>query len=140
MAVRVAVAEREVGRIVGHGVALGLDAKAHVRQREVGAGGLGHGNALYGVALLLVGCSVESVVQCHIGIQRIVLGFGNLLGDRVVEWGSHFHLVGEQLAQLNGGRQRVGLVVLCRTCCHAVFQSTEALGDNFTRKVECADI
>ena len=139
VAMGVAVAEREVGRVVRHRVTLGLDVEAHVGQREVGRRGLGDGNVLYRVALLLVG-GIEGVVEVHIGVQRIILRLGDFLGDRVVERCRHLQLVGEQLAQLDGGGQRVGLVVVGGACCHTVLQSAEALGDDLSREVERADI
>ena len=53
MTVTVTIAEREVGRVVRHGMTLGLDAETHIGEREVGIGGLGHGNTLHRIALLL---------------------------------------------------------------------------------------
>ena len=136
---RVAVAEREVGRVVRHRVTLGLNAETNVGQREVGRGRLGHGNVLYRVALLLAG-SFEGVIQLHIRIQWIILRLGYLLGNRVVERCRHLHLLGEQLTQLHSGGQRVGLEIVSGACSHTVLQSTESLGNNFTREVHCADI
>ena len=136
----VAVREREVGGVVRHGVTLGLDAEAHVRQCEVGRGRLGDGNALYAVALVLVDGGVQRVVQFHIRVQRIILRPRLLLGDRVVERRRHLHLVGEELAQLEIGSHRVCLVVVGGTLGYAFFQSAKALGDNLTRHIDSTHV
>ena len=131
-----AVGEREVSWVVRHGVTLGLDAEAHIRQREVGIGGLGDGNALYRVAFMLVDGRIECIVQLHIRIQRVILRTCLLLGNRVVQRSRHLHLVREELTQLDIGGQRIGLVVFLRTGSHAILQASESLRHNLTRQVD----
>ena len=94
----VTVGEREVGGVVGHGVALGLDTHADVGQREVGGGRLGDGYRLDAVALVLVDGGIEGIVQFQVGVHGVVLGAVLLLGDGVVEGRRHVQLVGEELA------------------------------------------
>ena len=66
-----AIGQREVRRVVRHGVTLVLYAHSHVGKREVGARCLCHGDAFHRVALVLVE-RLESVVELHISIERIV--------------------------------------------------------------------
>ena len=82
--VRVAVGEGEVGRVVWHGVTLGGDSYPCVGDGEVGIGDLSHGDALYGVALVSRSSRVECVLEFHVGVHRVVLGRGLLLGDAVI--------------------------------------------------------
>ena len=98
MTVGVAVREGEVGRVVRHRVTLGLDAEAHVGQREVGTGGLGNSDVLNGVAVMCVKCRLQSLVQLHIGVQRVIFGTCLLLGNRIVERCRNLQLVREELA------------------------------------------
>ena len=135
-----AIREREVGRVVRHGVPLGLDAEAYVGQSEVGRGRLGDGNALNAVALMLVDGGIKGVFQFHIRIQRIILGSCFFLGHRVVERCCHLHLVGEELAQFEIGGHRIGLVVVGGTLGHTLFQSAKAFGDDLTRHVDSTHI
>ena len=78
LAVGVAVGEREVSRVVGHGGFSGTDADTHIRQRQIGIGGAGDGDTLDGIALLLVGCGIECLVEGQVSIERIVFRTGFL--------------------------------------------------------------
>ena len=130
-----AVGEREVGRIVRHGVTLGLDAHADIGEREVGGGSLGDGYRLDTVALMVVHC-FQCIVKFHIRVERVVLGSRLLLGRAVVERCRHLCLVREELAQFDIGRNGIRLKVVGRTLHDALFQSAEAFGDNLTRQIE----
>ena len=66
------VREREVSGVVGHGMALGSDAHAHVRYREVGLRGLGHGDVLDGVALVAFH-GFQGIIEQHVGVERVIL-------------------------------------------------------------------
>ena len=92
-----AVGEREVGGVVGHGVTLRLDAHAGVGDGEVARGVLGHGYRLHGVALVLVH-GLQCVVEVHVGVERVVLRTDLLLCDGVVERCADLGLLGEELA------------------------------------------
>ena len=140
MAVGVAVGEREVGGVVGHGVALGLYADARIGEREVAVGGACDGKALDGVALVAVGSHLEGVAQLHVVVERIVSRTGLLLGDAVVEGCADLRLVGEELTQFDIGRHAVGLEVVLRALGDALLQSTEALGEHAAGDVECAHV
>ena len=126
VAVAMRVGEREVGRVVRHRMALSLYAHPHVRQREIGLRNLGHGYALYGVALVLVGSGIESLVEQHVVVERIVLGRRLLLSHRVVERSRHLSLVGEELAKLYVCRNRIVGIVVGGALCHTVLQSAKA--------------
>ena len=134
-AMRMTIGEGEVGRVVRHGVPLGLDAEAHVRQREIGAGSLGYRDVLDRVALM-TGRHLQGVVQFHVSIQRIIFRSGFLLGHRVIKRCRHLHLVREELAQLHAGRQRVSLIVVLGTGRYPIFQSAEAFGNDLSREVD----
>ena len=137
--VAMAVGEREVGRVVGHGVPLGLHADTDVRQREIDGLRLLDGNRLDGVALVLVH-GVECIVEFHIGIERIILRAALLLRDAIIDRCRDVHLVGEELAQLEIGGHGIGLVVVLTALVDALLQSSEALGGDASREVDIADI
>ena len=140
MVVGMAVGEREVGRVVGHGVPLGLYAHPHVGEREVGVGDIGDDYRFHGVAFLFRLHGFEGIVEPHIGVEGVVLGLGLLLGDMVVEGCRHLGLVGEELAQLELCGEREVLVVVLRACRHAIFQSAESLGEVFPGERHGAEV
>ena len=84
MLVGVTVGEGEVSRVVRHRMALGGNADTSVGDGEVGVGHLRHGDVLDGVALVLRASCVESVLQLHVGVERIVLRRGLLLGHAII--------------------------------------------------------
>ena len=107
VAVRVAVADREVGRVVGHGVLLVLDAYSRIGQREVARDVLRDGYRLYGVALTLIGCRLQGIVQFHVRVERVVLRADGLLRVRIIKRCADLGLFREELAQFQIGRYRV---------------------------------
>ena len=139
LTMRMTIREGEVGRVVRHGVTLGLDTKAHIRQREVGIGCLGNRYALDGVAFVTIHY-LQGIVQFQVGVQRVILRTGFLLRHRVIKRCCHLHLVGEELTQLHAGGQRVSLVVVLRTGSNTIFQTTKSFRDNLTRQVNRSHI
>ena len=139
LTMRMTIREGEVSRVVRHGVTLGLDTKAHVRQREVGIGCLGNRYALNGVALVTIH-HLQSIIQFQVGVQRVIFRTGFLLRHRVIKRCCHLHLVGEELTQLHAGGQRVSLVVVLRTGSNTIFQTTKTFRDNLTRQVNRSHI
>ena len=139
LTMRMTIREGEVGRVVRHGVTLGLDTKTHVRQREVGVGCLGNRYALNGVALVTIH-HLQSIIQFQVGVQRVIFRTGFLLRHRVIKRCCHLHLVGEELTQLHAGGQRVSLVVVLRTGSNTIFQTTKTFRDNLTRQVNRSHI
>ena len=63
---------------------LGSDTHPGIRDREVGLRNLGGSDILDRIALVLRAGSIESILQLHIGIQRIILRSGLLLGDTII--------------------------------------------------------
>ena len=118
----------------------GLDAHPHVRQREVGIGGLGHGDALYGVTLILTACSIQGILQFHIRIERIVLRTGFLLGDGIVQRGGHLGLIREELTQLYAGRRTICAEVIRAAFVHALLQSAKPFRGIATRHIHITHI
>ena len=118
----------------------GLDAHPHVRQREVGIGGLGHGNALYGVTLILTACSIQGILQFHIRIERIVFRTGFLLGDGIVQGGRHLGLIREELTQLYAGRRTIGAEVIRAAFVHPLLQSAKPFRGIATRHIHITHI
>ena len=133
------VGEREVSRIVRHGMALGLHADADIRQREIGSRRLLDGNRLDGVALVAVH-GIQRLVEFHIGVQRVILRTAFLLSDTVIDGSRDVHLVGEELAQFEIRSQRVGLVVVLTPLADTLLQAAEAFGGNASRKIHITDI
>ena len=134
-----AIGECEVGWVVWHGVALGLDAKAHVAEREIGICRFQNHNALYRVTLVSVH-GFQGVVQLHISIQRIILRTRFLFRDGIVKGCRHVHLVWEEFTQFHIRGERVGLVIFLGACGNTVFQTTKSLRDNLSREVHSANI
>ena len=75
---------------------------------------------------MLVGSGIESLVEQHVVVERIVLGRRLLLGYRVIERSRNLSFVGEELAKLYVCRNRVVGIVVCGALCHTVLQSAEA--------------
>ena len=140
LAMGVAVAESEVGGVVGHGVTLGLDAHTHVGEGEVGVGHLGDGYRLDGVLLMLVGGTLQGIIEFHVTVERVILGAGLRLRDGVIERHRHLRLVGEELAEVETGGEAVGLVVVGGALGQSFLQSAESFGHHLTRKVDAAEV
>ena len=65
-------------------MALGSDTHPGIRDREVGLRNLGGSDILDRIALVLGAGGIESILQFHIGIQRIILRSGLLLGNTII--------------------------------------------------------
>ena len=139
VAVAVAVGEREVGGVVGHGVALVLDAHADVLQREVARQLTADGYRLHGVALV-VAHGVEGLVEFQVGVQRVVLRPHLVFRHAVVQGHAHLGLVGEELAQFEVGRHRVCHAVLVRALHDVLLEPAEAVGHVAADKVDGAEV
>ena len=63
---------------------LGSDTHPGIRDGEVGLRNLGGSNILDRIALMLGSGSIEGILQLHIGIQRIILRSGLLLGNTII--------------------------------------------------------
>ena len=139
MAMTVAVAEREVCRVVRHRMFLRRNTHFHVRQREVGVLRLCHGDAFYRVAFMLLH-SFEGIVKFHVRVERVVFRTGLLLCYRVIKRDRHFCLVGEELSELEVRCHTICLVVILCTLCHTVFKTSEAFGNIFSCYVYATDV
>ena len=116
-------------------MALGLNTYADVGQREVGRCGLGNGNRLNTVTLV-VSHGIQGIIQIHIRIQRIILGARFFLRHTIVKRCRHLGLVREELTQLNICCQRVGLIIIRRALHHAFLQASESFSDNLSCQIE----
>ena len=65
-------------------MALGRDTHPGIRDGEVGLRNLGGSDILDRIALMLGSGSIEGILQLHIGIQRIILRSGLLLGNTII--------------------------------------------------------
>ena len=81
---RMTVGQREVGWVVWHRMALGGDTHTGIGNREVGLRHLGYGDVLDRVSLCLRTGGIQSILQFHIGIQRIILRRSLLLGHTII--------------------------------------------------------
>jgi hypothetical protein len=63
---------------------LGSDTHPGIRDGEVGLRNLGGSDILDRIALMLGSGSIEGILQLHIGIQRIILRSGLLLGNTII--------------------------------------------------------
>ena len=102
-----------------------LYAHTNVRQREVGLRYLCHGYTLYRVALLSRAGCIESILQLHIGVERIILRRRLLLCNRVVQRRANLCLVREELAEVYIGSNRIVGLVVGAAFCHSLLQSAE---------------
>ena len=140
VAMRMAVAEREVGGVVRHRVTLVLDAHAGVGEREVARDVLGDGYRLDAVALALAAGRLEGVVELHIRVEGIVAWADGLLRVGIVERRRHLSLIGEELTQLEGGSDAVGLLGIGGALHDGLLESAEAVGDVAARHVDAAHV
>ena len=65
-------------------MALGSDTHPGIRDGEVGLRNLGGSDILDRIALMLGAGGIEGILQFHIGIQRIILRSGLLLGNTII--------------------------------------------------------
>ena len=65
-------------------MSLGSDTHPGIRDGEVGLRNLGGSDILDRIALVLGAGGIESILQLHIGIQRIILRSGLLLGNTII--------------------------------------------------------
>ena len=140
VAMGVAVGEREVGRIDRRGMAFVLNAHTHVGEREVGVGGLAHGDALNGVALVLVLGSIEGVAESHIRVEWVVLGSFLVLRQRIIERSGNLRLVGEELSKLKAGCDRIRLEIVVGTRGDTLLETSEALRGVATLHVHGSEV
>ena len=129
MRVGVTVGEREVGRIDGRGMPLVLNADTCIGNREIGGDSLRHGDVLDGVVLLLAGRALKRILEEHVGVEGIVFGAGDLLGDTVIERCRHLCLVGEELSEFEACGKRYVALVVGGALADTALQSAEALRD-----------
>ena len=121
------VGEREVTRIVRHRMTFGGNTHTYVREGEVGGGCFFHGNRLNRIFLMLICCSIKGIVQQHIRIQRIIFRTGFLLRNRIIQWGRHLCLGGEELTQLHIRSHAICSEVIHAARTDTILQSAEAL-------------
>ena len=124
-----AIGEGEVGRVVGHGVTLVLYANAHIRKREVGRRLLRDGDRLNTVSLTTASRCVECILQFHIRIERIVLRATLSALHTIVDRCRDPRLIGEELTQIEVGRESVVARCLLLALVDALLDATEAIGD-----------
>ena len=65
-------------------MSLGSDTHPGIRDGEVGLRNLGGSDVLDRIALMLGAGGIEGILQLHIGIQRIILRSGLLLGNTII--------------------------------------------------------
>ena len=126
---RMTIGEREVGRVVGHGVPLTLNTHPHVRQGEVCLCGSRNGNPFYRITLRTVGSGIQRIIKSEVGVKRIIGRPRFLLGDRVVERCRYLCLVGEEFSQLQTGCHTISLIVVCCPLVHPVLYTSKTLRD-----------
>ena len=83
---------------------------------------------------------LECVVQFHVGVERVVLRPGRLVGVGIVERCRHLGFVGEELAEFKLSGDGVVLHIVLGACCDAVLQSSESLGGVSTGDVDGAEV
>lgn len=124
-----AIAEREVGRIVRHRMALRLQSPTHIRDGEVRVDGTRHRDVFDTVALLLVGSCIQSLIETQVTVQRVVTRFDDLLGVGIIERHRHLRLIREELAEFERSGDAVLLLRISGTLHHALLQTAEAVAD-----------
>ncbi len=85
-------------------------------------------------------CRLKSIVQFHVGVERVVLRACFLFGHRVVERCRHLCFVREELSQLKVGCETVCLVVVGGTLGESLFKSAESLGHHLSRKIDGTEV
>ena len=136
----VAVREREVSRIIGHGVTLGLQSPAEVREREVGCRILRHGNVLDTVALTFAGRCLEGILQTHIRVEGIIAWANLLLRHGVVDGCRDLRLVGEELAELERGGDGIFLLGVGAALHDVLLQASKTVADVTALQVDGSEV
>ena len=134
------VAEREVGRVIGHRAFGGGDVELHVAQAEVLVGRFRSGQAAQRVFLMFGGAGIQRVFEEHVRVQRVVFGLDDFLVERVIDGGGEVELFGKQLAQLEAGGDAVVIHVFLVALIHVVFDAPEAGGFDVSRQVDAAEV
>ena len=136
----VRIAEREVGRVVGHGVFGRGDVEFHVAQAEVLVRGFRGSQASQRVLFVFRGASVEGVFQQHVRVERIVFRFDDLFVERIVNGSREAYFLRQQLAQFKTGRDAVIVHVLLVAFAHFVFYASESGSFHVPGQVDGAEV
>ncbi len=137
---RVTVGEREVGRIIGHGMTLGLQSPTEVREREVGRRILRHGNVLNTISLTFAGRCLEGILQAHIRVEGIIAWAHLLLRHGVVDGCRDLCLVGEELAELERGGDGIFLLSVGAALHDVLLQASKAVADVTPLQVDGSEV
>ena len=78
---------------------LGLQTPTHITEREVCIRVFGHCQRLDTIALMLVCCSVDGILQTHVGVEGIVAWTYLIFRDRIIERCRYLSLLWEEFAQ-----------------------------------------
>ena len=136
----VTVGEREVRRIIGHGVTLGLQSPTEVREREVRRRRLRHGDVLDTVALPFAGRCLKGILQAHIRVEGIIAGAHLLLRHGVVDGCRDLRLVGEELAELERGGDGIFLLGVGAALHDILLQTTKAVANVTALQVDGSEV
>ena len=119
------VTESEVGRIPRHGV-LALDIKFQTRNAEVAHSVPSDRIGIDRVLLFLRVASVDSVLQKHVLIQRIVLRSGFLITIRVIDRSVQFDLLGKESAHIGLYRHIILVIIVKATLTESLINRAKA--------------
>ena len=137
---RIGIAKGEVGRVVGHGMALGGNVEAHTGQAKVFVNHNLIGNILQGVLFMLGSQSTESFVQLHVRIERIVSRRSALLAVRIINRCIEFDLLGQELSGLHIGCHRIFVQIIVATLTNGFFQATKSFCFDMSAEIKGSHI
>ena len=140
MLMSMTIGKREVGWVIRHRMALGGNPNTSIGYREIGLRNLGHSNILDRIALGLRTGSIESILQFHIRIHRIILRRSFLLCYTIINRYADLSLVWEELTHFQRGGYAIGTIVVGTSASHTVFQTSKSFADISSRSIDTTEI
>ena len=135
----VGVAQREVGRVVGHGI-LAAHIEHHSRKAETLDGRPLNRGPVYRVALGFAARILQGIFEQNILVERVVLGRGALLGERVEQRGFEFDLLGQETTQFDHRGDIVLVVVVEPALGQTLVDTTETHGLDMAGHIERGNV
>ena len=89
---------------------------------------------------MLVGSSIEGVIESHISVERIVFRRSTLTSNAVIQWHLNLSFIREELTKLKIGGETVSGIVVSGARCYAFFESSESFADVFACGIDASEV
>ena len=121
------ISEREVCKVVGHGLAFGDAVEAEIADAEVLRRHHAVCNVLQRVAFGLCGKAFEGFIHRHVGVEGVVHRDGAFLAVGIIDRGVEFNFFGQEASGLDVCGDGVFAQVVVASLAEGFFQSAEAV-------------